>query len=114
MRTLLKIILASLFVSSAFAQQPPSAGIQGVVVQAGAADTKIPGITVELHREAGAVQLGAAPLLTTVTDVEGRFYFPRLTPGQYRVVASGGGFVRTEYGQKRANGAGLPITLGAN
>jgi hypothetical protein len=113
-RTLFKIILSALFVSSAFAQQPPSAGILGVVVQAGAADTKIPGITVELHRESGAAQLGATPLLTTVTDGEGRFYFPRLTPGQYRVAASGGGFVRTEYGQKRANGAGLPITLAAN
>jgi hypothetical protein len=113
-KTLLKIVLSALFVSSAFAQQTPSAGIQGVVVQAGAADTKLPGITVELHRESGAAQLGATPLLTTATDSEGRFYFPRLTPGQYRIAARGGGFVRTEYGQKRANAAGLPITLAAN
>ncbi len=115
MRTLLRIALLALAIPTAFAQQPPvSAGIQGVVVQAGATETKLSGITVELRREGGAAQFSSAPQLTTITDAEGRFYFPRLTPGQYRVTASGGGFVRTEYGQRRANGAGLPITLAAN
>jgi hypothetical protein len=101
-------LAASIFVltsTAAFAQQSPSAGIQGLVVQAGATDTKLPGVTVELRREGGAAQLSSAPLLTTITDGEGRYYFPKLTPGQYRITAAGGGFVRTEYGQRRANGA---------
>ncbi len=116
MRTLLGIALLAVTIPAAALaqQQAPSAGIQGVVVQAGAADTKLSGISVELRREGGAAQLSSAPLLTTVTDGEGRFYFPKLTPGQYRITAGGGGFVRTEYGQRRVNGAGLPITLGAN
>jgi hypothetical protein len=111
MKTLAIIFLSAL---SAFAQQPPSAGIQGVVVQAGATDTKLSGITVELRREGGPSQLSAAPLLSTITDAEGKYYFPRLAPGQYRIAAAGGGFVRTEYGQRRVNGAGLPLTLAAN
>lgn len=114
MKALLRIVGVILCTATAFAQQPPSAGIQGVVVQAGATDTKLPGITIELRREGGAAQLSSAPLLTTITDGEGGFYFPSLTPGQYRVTATGGGFVRTEYGQRRTNGAGLPITLTAN
>jgi hypothetical protein len=113
-KTLLRIALLALAIPAAFAQQPPSSGIHGLVVQAGATDTRLPGITVELRREGGAAQLSAVPLLTTVTDSEGRFHFPRLTPGQYRVTAGGNGFVRTEYGQRRANGAGLPLTLAAN
>ena len=114
MKTILSVTLLVFLSSAAFAQQPTSAGIQGVVVQAGATDTKLSGITVELRREGGAAQLSSAPLLTTITDAEGRFYFPRLAPGQYRITAAGGGFVRTEYGQRRSNGAGLPITLAAN
>jgi hypothetical protein len=114
LKTFLRIVLLAIVIPTAFAQQPPAAGIQGTVVQAGATDTKLPGVTVELRREGGAAQLSAVPLLTTITDSEGRFYFPKLTPGQYRVTAAAGGFVRTEYGQRRANGAGLPITLAAN
>jgi hypothetical protein len=69
---------------------------------------------VEIRREGGVAALAAAPLLTTTTDAEGKYYFPGLTPGSYRVLASAGGFVRSEYGQKRMNGAGLPIAVGAN
>ena len=80
MKTLLRIALLAFLVPAAFAQQPPSAGIQGLVVQADATDTKLPGVTIELRREGGAAQLSSAPLLTTITDSDGRFYFPRLAP----------------------------------
>jgi protocatechuate 3,4-dioxygenase beta subunit len=113
LRKLLTFLALALWASTTFAQQAPTAGIRGSVVQAGAADTKLSGITVELRRE-GDAQLSSAPLLTTITDAEGRYYFPKLNVGRYRVSASGGGFVRTEYGQKRTNGAGLPITVAAN
>jgi protocatechuate 3,4-dioxygenase beta subunit len=102
-----------LFAGTAMAQQP-SASIQGTVTQVGATDTKIPGATVELRREGGVASMASAPLLTTITDAEGRYYFPNLAPGPYRVVAKAGGYVRTEFGQKRTNGAGLAISLTAN
>src|SRR5688572_2083959 len=108
------LLTLACFVQTGFAQQAPSASIQGTVVQAGAPDSKIPGATVEIRREGGVASLAAAPLLTTTTDVEGKYYFPSLAPGQYRVIANAGGFVRSEYGQKRMNGAGLPIAVGAN
>ena len=107
-------LFLSLFVQSAFAQQAASGSIHGTVFQAGAPDSRIPGVTVELRREGGVSSLAAAPLLTTTTDVEGKYYFSNLAPGQYRVLAIAGGFVRSEYGQKRMNGAGLPITINAN
>jgi len=109
----IRVLLFVLLVQTAMAQQP-SASIQGTVTQVGATDTKIPGATVELRREGGVASLSSAPLLTTVTDGEGRYYFPNLAPGQYRVLARAGGYVRTEYGQKRMNGAGLPISLAPN
>jgi protocatechuate 3,4-dioxygenase beta subunit len=114
MRTLRVFFLLFLCVQGAFAQQPSSGSIQGIVVQAGVPDSRIPGATVEIRREGGVASLAAAPLLTTTTDAEGKYYFPILTPGSYRLLASAGGFVRSEYGQKRMKGAGLPITVGAN
>jgi len=112
---IIPILLFILFIQPLlFGQQAPSAGIQGVVLQAGTTDLKLSGVTVELRCEGGAAQLAAAPLMTTTTEAEGRFYFPTLTPGQYRLTAISGGYVRTEYGQRRTNGAGLPITLAAN
>ena len=53
-------------------------------------------------------------LYSRTTDAEGKYYFQNLAPGGYRLIASAGGFVRSEYGQKRLNGAGLPIAVGAN
>ena len=108
------ILLLALAVQGAFAQQVPSGLIQGTAVQAGATDTKVTGATVEIRREGGTVSMASPPLFTTTTDADGKYYFPNLTAGQYRVTASAGGYVRTEYGQKRMNGPGLPISLTAN
>jgi hypothetical protein len=58
--------------------------------------------------------LAAAPLLTTITDGDGKYYFPLLSPGQFRITATAGGYVRTEYGQKRTHGVGLPLELAPN
>jgi hypothetical protein len=113
MKKLLIVVLLAISTSTVFAQQTGTGLIRGTIVQANATDTKLSGITVELRRE-GNAQLSSAPLLTTITDAEGRYYFPKLGPGQYRITAGGGGFVRTEYGQKRTNGSGLPITIAAN
>jgi hypothetical protein len=113
MMTLARVLLLVALTHPAFAQQPTSS-IQGSVTQVGAMDLKIPGVAVELRREGGVASISSAPLLATTTDADGKYYFPNVSPGQYRVTAKTGGYVRTEYGQKRTNGAGLPINLAAN
>ncbi len=49
--------------------------------------------------------------IVTTTDADGRYEFRGLNPGQYALVASKGGFVQTQYGQRRAFVAGTPIEL---
>ena len=110
---LIRLFLLTALLQPAMAQQSASS-IQGFVTQAGATDLKIPGASVELRREGGVASISSAPLLVTTTDAEGKYYFPNLSSGQYRVSAKAGGYVRTEYGQKRTNGAGLPINLTPN
>src|SRR5262245_15225702 len=105
---LLRVAMLALFVQGTLGQQP-SATIQGTVVENGTT-TIIPGATVEIRRAADVATLAAAPLRTTVTDGEGKFYFPGLSTGSYRVNAIAGGYVRSEHGQRRLNGPGLPIT----
>lgn len=51
--------------------------------------------------------------VVTTTDADGNFEFRGLNPGQYALVASKGGFVQTQYGQRRAFVAGIPIELKA-
>ena len=87
---LFPVLSLVLVVQGAFAQQAPSGLIQGTVVQVGATDTKVSGATVEIRREGGTVSLASPPLFTTTTDGDGKYYFPNLTAGQYRVTASAG------------------------
>jgi hypothetical protein len=102
-------LLILLTTSVAAAQDPSPGAISGIVFQIGSPDARIPGAKVEIRYEGTS-----APIHTTTTDNEGRFFFPRLQPTQYRIAASAGGFVRSEMGQKKTNGPGLPITLAAN
>lgn len=51
--------------------------------------------------------------IVTTTDADGSYEFRGLNPGQYALVASKGGFVQTQYGQRRAFVAGTPIELKA-
>src|SRR5262245_21432574 len=48
---------------------------------------------------------------TTTTTTGGQFSFQNLEPGQYRLAATRGGYVRMEYGARSPNRPGLPITL---
>src|SRR5262245_13262167 len=105
---MIRMFLFVLLAQTALAQQP-TASIQVTITQVGATDTKIPGATVELRREGSVVSLAGAPLLATVTDGEGKYYFPNLAPGQYRVVAKAGRYVRIEIGPKLRNCGGLAI-----
>jgi hypothetical protein len=48
---------------------------------------------------------------TATTTTGGQFTFQNLEPGQYRLSATRGGYVRMEYGARSPNRPGLPITL---
>src|SRR5215475_3636608 len=50
---------------------------------------------------------------TATTTTGGQFTFQNLEPGQYRLSATRGGYVRMEYGARSPNRPGLPITLNA-
>jgi 5-hydroxyisourate hydrolase-like protein (transthyretin family) len=46
----------------------------------------------------------------TITDERGRFAFNDVTPGTYKLMFSGGGYAKQDYGQ-RSGAGGVPMTL---
>jgi hypothetical protein len=80
--------------------------LEGYVVKLGTGEP-VPRAQVVLESSAGQ----PASSLRTTTDSSGRFVFPGIIPGTYRLFASRDGFVRAEYGQRRINGTGIPITI---
>jgi len=101
----LRIALLVLFVQVAGAQQPASAVLQGTVVQAGT-NAPLGQARVELLPTGAIVAVDSI-----ITDREGRFSFPKVAPGSYRLVASRTGYVNTEYGQRLPNGPTLTLAL---
>src|SRR5438128_2116681 len=91
------VILLGLVVCSALSQQP-SASVQGVVVEGGSR-APIAKATVDLRSASGSV------VASTLTDREGKFYLPNLSPGSYRFVTAHAGHV-TETGTPFALAAG--------
>jgi hypothetical protein len=104
---LLKLVVLILLTELVAAQQRPLAKIQGIVLKAGSNDA-LSKATVRLERSDSA----ATPHVTT-TGADGRFFFPEIEPGEYRLIATRDGYVQSEYGQRGTNGPGLPIALGA-
>jgi len=91
---------------------PPPAGmaaINGVIVRSDSG-APLAGATVELQVSIAGPK--RSPYETT-SDVEGRFVFPSITPGNYRIVAStyATGYVATAYGKNAANPAGTPLAV---
>ena len=100
-----RVGLLVFLVQIAAAQQPPSAALQGVVVQEGT-NAPLAGVRVDL-RPTGA----GTTLDSSTTDRDGRFSFPRVTPGSYRLIASKLGYVNAEYGQRLPSGPVEPLVL---
>jgi hypothetical protein len=87
-------------------QLPQDSGsIEGHVIAAGA-NTPIVRARVEVRREGGGPQPQAA-----TTDAGGRFAFPNLQPGRYRVTAIHDGYLPAQYGERRRGAQGTVITL---
>lgn len=97
-------LLAGVLVSSAVY----AAAIQGTVVE-NQTGRPVARATVELRpisRTQGLTE-------STRTDSRGQFEFDGLAAGPYLVTATRRGFLHTEYGQKRWNSAGMPLTVQA-
>ena len=102
-----RIALVAIFAGTVSAQQPAPASLEGVVVRLGT-NEPLSKATVELRADASA---GTG--LTTTTDGDGKFLFPSVRPGQYRLLAARAAYVRAEYGQRQAGGPALSLTLAA-
>jgi hypothetical protein len=103
----------AIFVLSAFAyaaqqQTPPpaaDAGIEGTAVRFGT-NERLSKAVLELRPV-----MGVGSTLTTTTESDGRFYFPQVIPGTYRLYARRDGYWPAEYQQRWVDGPGQAITL---
>src|SRR6185503_7275751 len=111
MKNILSILLLTVVVYGAAQQQAPpptppaSGGIEGFVVRFGTNEV-LSKSSVELV-PVGAVS-GSIP---TTTEADGRFYFPNIPPGTYRLYSRRDGFWVAEYGQRWVDGPGQAITI---
>jgi hypothetical protein len=105
---LLLLLGLSVVMYSAQARQVAPGAIQGVIVRSD--NQPLSKITVELWRGTtpGPADIAA---LSTQTDGDGRFYLMNVPPGPYRLVATGEGYVRTEYGQRHYGNQGQPLII---
>lgn len=83
-----------------------SAVLRGMVL---AADTGAPIRRAQIRASAP----GSQDSRTTLTDEQGRFELKELAGGRYTIVASKGGFITLQYGQRRPSEPGTPVDLAA-
>src|SRR5262245_26820362 len=84
-------------------QQRPAGAIQGIVVSA---ETGMPlsKATVDLVSPAGI-----AAAYSTQSNLDGRFFFPNVAPGKYRIAATRAGYAKAEYEQRLPGGPSLDL-----
>lgn len=66
-------------------------------------------IVVAVNGDVSVVYKSTPPVQT---DSQGRFSFANIEPGTYKLIFSGSGFARQDYGQRSSGGTGIPILLG--
>ena len=98
------VVVSLLIAETAAAQQAPDAGLEGTIVKSMTGEP-LSKVKLELR--------GGSQTLATTTETDGKFYFPNLPPGAYRILAWRDGYWPAEYGQRWVDGPGQAITLGA-
>src|SRR5438874_70143 len=106
---LMPMLLAALLAQAASAQQPRVASLEGFVTRAGTGEP-IRKAIVMLNQTRGTAVLQP---YTATTGADGSFTFPDLQPGEYRLVATRDGYLRSEYSQAKPNGRGISIQVAA-
>jgi len=99
---------------AAQAQPPavPTASIEGQVFNL-ATGAPLKRASVRLFAIGAGGGRGGGPVeLLRETDDTGRFVFPNLDPGRYRLSAERQGYLRANYGGRKYNTSGTPIVLG--
>jgi 5-hydroxyisourate hydrolase-like protein (transthyretin family) len=107
-------ILTSAVLCAALNAQPRTVkpedlcSLEGRVLNAA---TGAPLADVKLKLRPAAPPPGTVLAFVTSTDENGNFAFARIDPGAYRFSAERPGYATANYGERRSNLAGLPITL---
>jgi hypothetical protein len=100
------LVLMTLMAQSAALQQAPaSSAIEGTVVRIGTGET-LSKASVDL------VAVGVSGTFSTTTESDGRFYFPNIPPGTYRLLGRRDGYWNAEFGQRWVDGPGQLLTIG--
>src|SRR4029077_3638635 len=82
----------------------PGAGLEGTIVK---------WVTGEPLSKVKLELRGGSETQVVNTETHGKFYFPNLRPGTYRILAFRDGYWPAEYGQRWVDGPGQSITLAA-
>src|SRR5262245_29313994 len=61
----------------------------------------------------GAIAIGSKSLPPATTDDRGRLEFNDVEPGTYRLIFSGNGYAKQDFGQRFVGGGGVPMALTA-
>jgi hypothetical protein len=101
-------LLLTILAPALLAQAPAPATVRGVLVRWGT-EEPVGQATLELRSATGS----AAPVAISASQDNGRFVFPNIPAGTYRLIAFADGFASAEYGQLRPNGSGGSITVAA-
>ncbi|HET9943766.1 MAG TPA: carboxypeptidase-like regulatory domain-containing protein, partial [Terriglobia bacterium] len=107
MKTFRIAVLFGLFyMQLAAVQQPPGASLEGVVTKWRTGEP-VPNVSVELRTPTGE----KLPIPATLSANDGRFVFPFVPPGKYRLIGMRAGYVRSEFGQRSYGGPTQELAL---